>query len=347
MYETSFGLAAPPFDVTPNPKYLLLTPTHREALHVLEYGIRSHKGIVLLLGEAGTGKTTLLRKTLSMRLSSNGAPGGDCVYIKNPRLQPPELFEHLVTGFNLPPDAARSKTALLKHLEDALTALRAAGRSAALIVDEGQALADDLVEELRLLANIESDDTKLLPLVLAGQPELAERLNQSRLRQFKQRIALRCELSRFGLQETAMYIFGRVRMAGGDASKLFTRDAVVAVHDASKGIPRTINVICDNALLTAFALQRRPVDAAIVSEVVRDFDLSGHRAEDATAESATPADAEGEAGERGAEPPDAEEREVEERDAEDQDAPVSERWRIAQFLRSGPRVASIFGRSIR
>ena len=135
------------------------------------------------------------------------------------------------------------------------------------------ALSDDLIEELRLLANIESDDAKLLPLILAGQPELALRLNEHQLRQFKQRITLRCQLVPFTLQETAAYVFGRVRLAGGDATRLFTRNAVVAIHGASKGIPRAIGVLCDNSLLTGFALQRRPVDEAIVEEVCRDFDL--------------------------------------------------------------------------
>jgi general secretion pathway protein A len=250
--------------------------------------VRARKGIVLLLGDAGTGKTTLLRKSLAMRLaenpsSENGRGNGsgdghakcpDYVYIKNPKLSAADLLEQLASGFRLPASAMVSKPRLLKLLEEALVASHAAGRCPALIVDEAQALSDELVEELRLLANIESDDTKLLPLILAGQPELAARLNQHQLRQFKQRITLRCQLSAFMLAETATYIFGRVRLAGGDASKMFTRDAVMAIHAASKGIPRTISVICDNALLTGFALGRRPVDSAIIEEVCRDFDLA-------------------------------------------------------------------------
>src|SRR5262245_1708018 len=297
MYESFFGIEAQPFDVTPNPKYLLDTPTHREALHMLEYGVRARKGIILLLGDAGTGKTTLLRKALALRLfasaeASEGQGDGDgqpaeYVYIKNPRLATDELFEQLASGFKLPATAILSKPRFLKLLEDALVASHVAGRSPALIVDEAQALSDELVEELRLLANIESDDTKLLPLILAGQPELADRLNQHQLRQFKQRITLRCELRAFRLPETATYIFGRVRVAGGDASKMFTRDAVVAIHDAAKGIPRTINVICDNALLTAFALERCPVDEAIVDEVCRDLDLGATFAEAPAAKAGT------------------------------------------------------------
>jgi general secretion pathway protein A len=278
MYESFYGLDAQPFDVTPNPKFLLLTPAHREALHMLEYGVRARKGIILLLGDAGTGKTTLLRKSLAMRLADgNGAPA-EYVYIKNPKLAVGELLEQLASGFKLPATAMVSKPRLLKLLEDALRASHEAGLTPALIVDEAQALSDDLIEELRLLANIESDDTKLLPLILAGQPELADRLNQHELRQFKQRIALRCQLSALTMAETATYIFGRVRLAGGDASTMFTREAVIAIHAASKGIPRLISVICDNALLTGYAMQRLKVDAAIVEEVCRDFDFAAANA---------------------------------------------------------------------
>jgi general secretion pathway protein A len=290
MYESFYGLSSAPFDVTPNPKQLLLTPTHREALHTLEYGVRSRKGIVLLVGDAGTGKTTLLRKALAMRLSeANGSPAG-FVYIKNPKLTSAELFEQLASGFKLPASAMVSKPRMLKLLEEALVAAHAASRDAALIVDEAQSLPDELIEELRLLANIETDDTKLLPLILAGQPELADRLNQHELRQFKQRITLRCELKPFTVQETATYIFARVRMVGGDASNMFTRDAVVKIHEASKGIPRTINVICDNALMTGFAMDKQKVDAATVEEVCRDFDLAGEVRVVARAEAAAAAE---------------------------------------------------------
>jgi general secretion pathway protein A len=150
---------------------------------------------------------------------------------------------------------------------------RSSGRISALMVDEAQSLSQDLLEEIRLLANIETADEKLLPLVLAGQPEFSARLNEPGLRQLKQRVALRCEVSPFSLQETAAYIATRIKTAGGDAARLFTRDAVVLVHERSKGIARTINVICDNALLSAFAVGRQPVDREVVTEVCRDFDL--------------------------------------------------------------------------
>ncbi len=179
----------------------------------------------------------------------------------------------MTDAFGLDPAAATSTPTFLKQLKETLIARRNAGLNTALIVDEAQRLSDDLIEELRLLVNIELDNTKLLPLILAGHPELAERLDQHHLRQFKQRIVLRYCLSAFDLQDTAAYIIGRLRLAGGEAPRLFSREALVAVYNASRGIPRTISVICDNALLTAFALQRPRVDKEIVEEVCRDLHL--------------------------------------------------------------------------
>lgn len=273
MYQEFYGLDSAPFELTPNPDHLLLTPTHREALSMLEYGISARKGIILLIGEAGTGKTTLLRKSLSLNRQGRAQNGSDMVYVVNPTLSTVEFFQQLTDDFGLDPAAATSKAIFLKHLKQTLIARRDQRRNTALIVDEAQRLSDELLEELRLLVNIELDDAKLLPLILAGQPELAERLNEHHLRQFKQRIALRCCLSRFDLQDTAAYVMGRVRLAGGDATRMFTREALVAIFQASDGIPRTISVICDNALLTGFALQRRRVDAELVEEVCRDLHL--------------------------------------------------------------------------
>ncbi len=275
MYEQFYGLLERPFDLTPNPRYLVLTPSHEEALGNLQYGITSRKGITLLLGEAGTGKTTLLRKALTLRVHGEpGAEGGDgWVYLNNPTLTRQEFLEALAEGFRLGPWAAASKVRLLRALHESLADRHRRGLASALIVDEAQSLPHELLEELRLLVNIESDTEKLLPLVLAGQPELADRLNERGLRQLKQRVALRCRLRAFTLRETALYIATRIRLAGGDAGLVFTRDAVIAVHEAAEGIPRTISVICDNALLNGFAADRRPVDADIVREVCSDFDV--------------------------------------------------------------------------
>src|SRR4029077_9937387 len=152
---------------------------------------------------------------------------------------------------------------------------RASGHITALVIDEAQSLSAELLEEIRLLANIETPTKKLLPLVLAGQPELKDRLNEPGLRQLKQRVTLRCEIVPLSLEETCAYIAFRIRTAGGDASGLFTREAVQLIHQKSRGIPRTISVMCDNALVSGCALDRRPVDRAIVAEVARDFDLDG------------------------------------------------------------------------
>ena len=272
MYQQFYGLQALPFELAPNPRYLLLTPTHREALSALDYGIRAQKGVTLLVGEAGTGKTTLLRKALTWKL--HAGPGRiECVYINHPTLTTDEFYARLAADFALGLPAGTTKAVIVRSLEAALARRRAEGHKVALIVDEAQALPDDVLEELRLLTNLAEDDAKLLPLVLAGQPELAARLDTPRWRPFKQRIVLRCELKRLDLQETGTYIFCRIKLAGGVGTGLFTRDAVLAIDAIAKGVPRVISLVCDNALLAGFALQRRPVDADIVREVSADLVL--------------------------------------------------------------------------
>jgi general secretion pathway protein A len=271
MYERFYGLRELPFGLTPNPKYLFLTQQHREALSNLQYGLFSAKPITLLVGEAGTGKTTLLHAALASERCSQVK----CVYLNNPALTRDEFVELLANRFELGPRAAESKAALLEGLETVLIERRARGLITALVIDEAQSLHFELLEEIRLLANSETATEKLLPLVLAGQPELRDRLNEPALRQLKQRVALRCEISPFEVRDTAAYIAGRIRVAGGEAARLFTREAVMLIHERSRGIPRTINVICDNALVTGLALGRRPVDWEIVREVIRDFDLEG------------------------------------------------------------------------
>jgi general secretion pathway protein A len=173
----------------------------------------------------------------------------------------------------LPAEAAASKTQFLFELRRHLIEKRQAGIYNGLILDEAQSLPYELLEEVRLLSNIETPTEKLLNVVLAGQPELADRLNEVNLRQLKQRISLRCELGTFTFHETGAYIAGRLRIAGGEPAKIFTREAVLAIHDASQGVPRTVNVICDNALIGGFAAQEHPVTRALVDEVCRAFDL--------------------------------------------------------------------------
>jgi general secretion pathway protein A len=195
------------------------------------------------------------------------------VHLHNPALTRTEFVEMLATKFELSPEARSSKTALLVELDALLRRRQAAGESTVLIVDEAQSLPLDLLEEIRLLANIETDDEKLLSVIIAGQPEIAARLNEATLRQLKQRIALRCELHPLTLMESAAYLAGRIRAAGGVGAQVFTREAVTFIHERSGGIPRTISVIADNALLSGFAMGQRPVGTAIVREVCRDFDL--------------------------------------------------------------------------
>ena len=270
MYQRFYGLRELPFELTPNPKYLYLTPRHREALSNLQYGLSSAKAATLLVGEAGTGKTTLLKAALE----SERCRDVRAVYLNNPALTRGEFLETLADRFGLSREAAQSKAVLLNELERALHERRARGEITALVIDEAQSLSNELLEEVRLLANIETATEKLLPLILAGQPELATRLEDPSLRQLKQRVALRCEIALFELPDTAAYIASRIRTAGGEASRLFTREAVMLIHAHSGGIPRTISVMCDNALVNGFALGRQPVDREIVLEVIKDFRLA-------------------------------------------------------------------------
>jgi general secretion pathway protein A len=273
MYERFFGLRELPFELAPNPKYLFLTAQHREALRNLQYGLSSGKAITVLVGEAGTGKTTLLHAAIESEPCRNAS----CVYLNNPALTRQEFVEVLSHRFGLSARAGTSKAALLQELDVVLRERRQQGRITALVIDEAQSLSDELLEEVRLLANIETTTAKLLPLVLTGQPELRDRLNEPGLRQLKQRITLRCEIVPFSQEDTAAYIAMRIRTAGGDAGRLFTREAVMLIHERSSGIPRSISVMCDNALLTGFGLGRQPVDREIVLEVAKDFDLGDSR----------------------------------------------------------------------
>jgi type II secretory pathway predicted ATPase ExeA len=269
MYQTFYGLRELPFELTPNPRFLYLAPRHREALSNLEYGLASGKPVTVLTGEAGTGKTTLIRAALE----SPACRHIRCVYINNPALKRDEFVQMLAHRFDLSDEAARSKAVMLRELERILYERRARGEVTALVIDEAQALSSELLEEIRLLANIETPTARLLPLVLAGQPELGERLEEPGLRQLKQRIALRCAIEPLDLSETATYIATRIRTAGGEASRLFSREAVMLIHEHSRGIPRLISVLCDNALVSGFALEKQPVGRSVVMEVVKDFHL--------------------------------------------------------------------------
>jgi len=270
MYQRFYGLSELPFELTANSKFLFLTARQREALSILQYGLFSAKSITALIGEAGTGKTTLIRAALESKRCRHVR----CIYLNNPTLSIDAFVQLLALKFDLGAEAGASKPILLERLERVLRERRSAGETTALVVDEAQSLTHELLEEVRLLANIETPTTKLLPLVLAGQPELAVRLEDAALRQLKQRVTLRFELEPFTVQDTAAYMASRISTAGGVPARLFTKEAVTLIHDYSGGIPRTINVICDNALVSGMAIQRACVDSAIVADVCRDLRLA-------------------------------------------------------------------------
>jgi type II secretory pathway predicted ATPase ExeA len=268
VYEQFFGLRERPFKLTPNPRFLFLGPRQSEALATLRYGLSSSPGITLLLGEAGTGKTTLLRAALN----AEQRPSHRHVVLDNPTLTRPEFYEILAYRFGIP-DAAGSKARFLLEFQRQVFERASAGGASAIVIDEAQSLTHELFEEVRLLANLEMETEKLVNVVLVGQREVAERLNDPSLHQLKQRISLRCSLGPLTLNETACYIAARLRVAGADAASVFTREAVRAIYEGSGGIPRTIGVICDNALIGGYALRQKPIDRHIVVGVCRDFDL--------------------------------------------------------------------------
>lgn len=269
MYEQYYGLRERPFDLTPDPRYLFLSPQHHEALTHLKYGLSGRPGITLLVGDAGTGKSTLVRAALQ----SHTSEASRIATLANPTLTRAEFYDCLSQAFRLGPDTAESKPRFLDALQRGIDASAARGGVLALIVDEAQSMPSELLEELRLLTNLEGQSGRSLTLVLVGQPELSERLNDPSMRQLKQRIALRAQLTPLSLKDTAGYIVSRITMAGGRADLIFTRDAVFAIHEASKGLPRVISVLCDNALVTGFALNTKPVGSAVVADVCADFDL--------------------------------------------------------------------------
>jgi general secretion pathway protein A len=269
MYEAFFGFGERPFQLTPNPKFLFLNSAHREALATLRYGLRSALGITLLVGGAGTGKTTLLHAALQAERS----PGRRLAVLTNPTLSPADFFEILADKFGLP-GASGSKGRFLLAFERDLLERHKAGGLTALVIDEAQSLSLDMFEEIRLLANLETETTKLVNVLLVGQPELAERLNEPSLRQFKQRVVLRCALPPLDLESTSAYIASRLQVAGAVPGEVFTKDAVRAIYEVSRGIPRTIGVVCENALLAGYAAQHKPVVRSMVIDACRALDLA-------------------------------------------------------------------------
>jgi general secretion pathway protein A len=268
MYKKFFGLKENPFNVNPDPRYLYLTPNTQEALACLTYGIETRKGFILLTGEVGTGKTTLINKLLEWLHKERVFTA----FVFNPRLSVSQFFDFMMADFGIPCETHQKGQMLLK-LNQWLLDRYQAGERAVLVVDEAQNLSPQMLEEIRLLTNLETSTEKLLQIVLAGQPELEQKLNQPQLRQLRQRITLRAKTRQLTLNETQGYIQERMRIAGAENPDIFSPEAVAAVHRFARGIPRVTNLLCEHALVSSFAVQKNPVPGEIVEEVARDFDL--------------------------------------------------------------------------
>jgi general secretion pathway protein A len=268
MYKKFFGLKENPFNVNPDPRYLFLTGHTQEALACLTYGIETRKGFILLTGEVGTGKTTLINKLLEWLHKERVFTA----FVFNPRLSVSQFFDFMMADFGIPCESHQKGQMLLK-LNQWLLERYQAGERAVLVVDEAQNLSPQMLEEIRLLTNLETSTEKLLQIVLAGQPELEQKLNQPQLRQLRQRITLRAKTRQLSLEETQGYIQERLRIAGAENPNIFSPEAVAAVHRYARGIPRVTNLLCEHALVSSFVDQKNPVPAEIVEEVARDFDL--------------------------------------------------------------------------
>ena len=268
MYKKYFGLKENPFNVSPDPHYLYLTPHAQEALACLTYGVQARKGFILLTGEVGTGKTTLLNKLLEATQKERIATA----FIFNSKLNVSQLFDYLVADFGIPSEP-RLKSQVLLRLNQWLLDRYRAGEAAALIVDEAQNLSLEVLEEIRLLTNLETSSEKLLQIVLSGQPELEQKLRLPQVRQLRQRITLRCRTYPLSQQETHTYVHERLRIAGGGNRVIFKPEAIDVVFRYSRGIPRVINMLAEHALINTFAQQKAPVQPETVDEVARDFEL--------------------------------------------------------------------------
>lgn len=268
MYQAYFGLREDPFRVNPDPKFLYLTPSTQEALTSLAYGIRCRYGIIVMTGEVGTGKTTLLHALLDGLRQVRAATA----FVFNPRLSVEGLIASLMTDFGIP-NTSPLKHEALGQLNRWLLDRYHAGQMAVLVIDEAQHLSTEALEEIRLLTNLETATEKLLQIVLSGQPELEEKLRYTQLRQLRQRITIRCRTASLTPDQTTGYVLKRLEIAGANADPIFSEEALESVYAYSLGIPRVVNLLCQHSLIHAFADQSRPVTAAHVAEVAREFEL--------------------------------------------------------------------------
>jgi general secretion pathway protein A len=272
MYKDFFGLNATPFSISPDPNYLLTTACVEEALACLTFGINSRRGFILLTGAVGTGKTTLIYKLLDW-LRSQRVP---TAFLFNSLIDSPQLLEAIFADLGLACDGL-SKVQRLSRLNNFLLEQYRNGRTTVVIIDEAQNLSPEVLEEIRLLTNLETATEKLLQIVIVGQPELEGKLKRPELRQLNQRITLRARTLPLDLEETRAYIAQRLRLAGADGRNIFSPPAVESVYHFSAGIPRVINVLCDHSMIHAFADQQPTIEPKVVEVVAQDFDLPDSR----------------------------------------------------------------------
>jgi general secretion pathway protein A len=270
MYKGFFGLKENPFNVSPDPRYLFVTKQIEETLSSLMYGIETRKGIITLTGEVGTGKTTLVNRLLD-GLNERATK---TAFLFNSRMNSSQLFDFVLAEFDIPCEI-RSKSQQLMKLDRWLLERFRAGETAVLILDEAQNLTFPVLEEIRLLTNLETSREKLLQIVLSGQSELDEKLNLPQLRQLRQRIMIRCKTAPLTKEQTHDYVEERLKIAGATRSEqpIFSPAAVDTVHLYSLGIPRVVNLLCEHALINAYVEHQRPIQSKIVEEVAREFQL--------------------------------------------------------------------------
>ncbi len=266
MYQSFYGFKEMPFNITPDPKFLYLSPTHQEALQHLKYGVQEKKGFIVLVGEVGCGKTTLCRRFLNELDPKHF----DTALILNPRVTETQMLKAILSELG-ETKIARSQVDLVAQVNRVLLERIDRGRDIVLIIDEAQNLSFAVLEQIRLLSNLETDKQKLLQIVLMGQPELKDVLARDELRQLRQRILVHYELNPLSLTDMQHYIQHRLTLAGSVGRPMFTRWALKAVHRASKGIPRVVNNLCDKAMLSAFIRESDEVSYWDVRRAVRDM----------------------------------------------------------------------------
>ena len=269
MYREHYGLLRTPFEMTPDPAFLYLGETHREGLATLVYGVQSGKGFVMLTGEVGTGKTTLLHALLA-QLDANTASA----FLFNPKLDPLDFFRILFDEYGIE-ETCRTKAEYLLALNRFLIERLSRNEKTLLIIDEAQTLSSAMLEEVRLLSNLETPSSKLLQIMLVGQPELNHVLARPELRQLRQRIVLRHQLRPFDEKDLGAYIDERLTLAGYTGKGIFKRSALKEIFDVTGGVPRVVNIVCDSALLAGYARGKTLLGSDVIREVARDLQLSG------------------------------------------------------------------------